>query len=152
MNTLNAVLEQFLNVATLSLATFLVTFVGKGIGKLYTYLLNQKVIKKVAEFIPDGIAFGDILKGKGKPSEEVLFNAVVRVENLVLKAFPLKLRGYVDKLIDSRAIAKEIERALNERKTEKINDSLDWAFMPRAEFVWYNTTRDSDYEIILSAK
>lgn len=119
MNTLNAVLEQFLNVATLALATFLVTFVGKGIGKLYTYLLNQKVIKKVAEFIPDGIAFGNILKGKGKPSQEVLFNAVVRVENLVLKAFPLKLRGYVDKLIDSRAIAKEIERALNEGKAEK---------------------------------
>ena len=104
MNTLNAVLEQFLNVATLALATFLVTFVGKGIGK---------------EFIPDGIAFGNILKGKGKPSQEVLFNAVVRVENLVLKAFPLKLRGYADKLIDSRAIAKEIERALNERKAEK---------------------------------
>lgn len=119
MNTLNAVLEQFLNVASLSLATFLVTFVGKGIGKLYTYLLKQKVIKKVAEFIPDGIAFGNILKDKGKPSQEVLFNAVVRVETLVLKAFPLKLRGYVDKLIDSKAIAKEIERALNERKTEK---------------------------------
>lgn len=119
MNTLNAVLEQFLNVASLALATFLVTFVGKGIGKLHTYLLNQKVIKKVAEFIPDGIAFGNILKDKGKPSQEVLFNAVVRVENLVLKAFPLKLRGYVDKLIDSRAIAKEIERALNERKAEK---------------------------------
>ena len=41
MNTLNAVLEQFLNVATLALATFLVTFVGKGIGKLHTYLLKQ---------------------------------------------------------------------------------------------------------------
>lgn len=71
---------------------FLVTFVGKGIGKLYTYLLKQKVIKKVAEFIPDGIAFGNILKGKGKPSQEVLFNAVVRVEEFSFKSIPLEIK------------------------------------------------------------
>ena len=78
-------------------------------------MINRKIVKLVTKYIPNGIAFGDILKGT-KPNEEVLFQAVLRVQNLVLKAFPPRLRPTVDRLIDEHAIAREIERALNEDK------------------------------------
>lgn len=92
------------------------TILGKGFIKFYKYLINRKVIRLVTKYIPNGIAFGDILKGT-KPNEEVLFQAVLRVQNLVLKAFPPRLRPTVDRLIDEHAIAREIERALNEDKS-----------------------------------
>ena len=51
-----------------------------------------------------------------KPNSEVLFQAVLRVQNLVLKAFSPRLRPTVAKLLDPKKIADEIERALNEAK------------------------------------
>ena len=44
--------------------------------------------------------------------------AVLTVQNLVLKMFPERLRPTVDKLFDEKAIAREIERQLNEEKQE----------------------------------
>ena len=44
--------------------------------------------------------------------------AVLTVQNLVLKMFPERLRPTVDKLFDENAIAREIERQLNEEKQE----------------------------------
>lgn len=108
--------QNILNLIGVTAGTYLVTILGKGIIKFYKYLINRKVIRLVTKYIPNGIAFGDILKGT-KPNEEVLFQAVLRVQNLVLKAFPPRLRPTVDRLIDEHAIAREIERALNEDKS-----------------------------------
>ena len=107
--------QNVINLIGISAGTYLVTILGKGFIKFYKYLINRKVIRLVTKYIPNGIAFGDILKGT-KPNEEVLFQAVLRVQNLVLKAFPPRLRTTVDRLIDEHAIAREIERALNEDK------------------------------------
>lgn len=114
---LNGAGQNVLNMIGIAIGTYLVTFVGRLFAAFYRYLVNKKVTKLITKYIPNGIAFGDILKGT-KPNEEVLFQAVLRVENLVLKMFPLRLRPTVDRLIDSRKIAREIERALNEDKTE----------------------------------
>lgn len=108
--------QNVINLIGISAGTYLVTILGKGFIKFYKYLINRKVIRLVTKYIPNGIAFGDILKGT-KPNEEVLFQAVLRVQNLVLKAFPPRLRPTVDRLIDEHAIAREIERALNEDKS-----------------------------------
>lgn len=89
--------------------------ISKGIVKLFMFILNSKVNKLIVKYIPEGIALGDILKGE-KPNEERLYQAVVTVENKVLNALPNSLRGLADKLIDSRQIAKEIERELNKEK------------------------------------
>lgn len=106
------------NVTTL-LGIFSLGFIGlgvsKGIAKLFMFTLNSKVNKLIFKFIPEGIALGDILKGE-KPNEERLYQAVITVENKVLNALPSSLRGLADKLIDSRQIAKEIERELNKEK------------------------------------
>ena len=91
--------------------------VSKGIAKLFMFVLNSKVNKLIVKYIPEGIALGDILKGE-KPNEERLYQAVVTIENKVLNALPNSLKGMADKLIDSRQIAKEIERELNKRKYE----------------------------------
>lgn len=91
--------------------------ISKGIAKLFMFILNSKVNKLIVKYIPEGIALGDILKGE-KPNEERLYQAVVTVENKVLNALPDSLKGTADKLIDSRQIAKEIERELNKRKYE----------------------------------
>lgn len=107
--------QNVINLIGISAGTYLVTILGKGFIKFYKFLINRKIVKLVTKYIPNGIAFGDILKGT-KPNEEVLFQAVLRVQNLVLKAFPPRLRPTVDRLIDERAIAREIERALNEDK------------------------------------
>jgi hypothetical protein len=107
--------QNVLNLIGVSAGTYLVTILGKGFMRFYKYLINKKVIRLITKFIPQGIAFGDILKGT-KPNHEVLFQAVLRVQNLVLKAFPPRLRPTVDRLIDEHAIAREIERALNEDK------------------------------------
>lgn len=89
--------------------------ISKSIAKLFMFILNSKVNKLIVKYIPEGIALGDILKGE-KPNEERLYQAVVTVENKVLNALPSSLRGLADKLIDSRQIAKEIERELNKEK------------------------------------
>lgn len=107
--------QNALNLIGVTVGTYLITFVGKGVVKFHKYLINKKAIKLVSKFIPEGIAFGDILKGT-KPNSEVLFQAVLRVQNLVLKAFSPRLRPTVAKLLDPKKIADEIERALNEAK------------------------------------
>ena len=114
---LNGAGQNILNLIGIAVGTYLVTFAGRLFTALYKYLVNKKVTKLIAKYIPNGIAFGDILKGT-KPNSEVLFQAVLRVQNLVLKAFPPSLRPLVDKLIDEKAIAREIERRLNEDKSE----------------------------------
>lgn len=114
---LNGAGQNILNLIGIAVGTYLVTFAGKLFAALYKYLVNKKVTKLIAKYIPNGIAFGDILKGT-KPNHEVLFQAVLRVQNLVLKAFPERLRPLVDRLIDEKAIAREIERRLNEDKSE----------------------------------
>ena len=115
LQILNGAGQNVLNLIGMSAGAYLVTILGKGFIKLYKFLINRKIVRLVTKFIPNGIAFGDILKGT-KPNEEVLFQAVLRVQNLVLKAFPPRLRPTVDRLIDEHAIAREIERALNEDK------------------------------------
>ena len=114
---LNGAGQNALNMIGMAVGTYLVTFVGRLFAAFYRYLMNKKVTKLIAKYIPNGIAFGDILKGT-KPNHEVLFQAVLRVQNLVLKAFPERLRPLVDRLIDEKAIAREIERRLNEDKSE----------------------------------
>lgn len=105
--------------ATTLLGIFSLGFIGvgisKGIAKLFIFTLKSKVNKLIFKFIPEGIALGDILKGE-KSNEERLYQAVITVENKVLNALPSSLRGLADKLIDSRQIAKEIERELNKEK------------------------------------
>lgn len=96
-------------------AGFIGVAIAKGITLLYKFSLENKISKLVLKFIPEGIALGDILKGE-KPNEERLYQAVVTVENRVLDAIPKSLRNYADKLIDSKKIAKEIERELNKEK------------------------------------
>lgn len=96
-------------------AGFIGVAIAKGITLLYKFSLENKISKLVLKFIPEGIALGDILKGE-KPNEERLYQAVVTVENRVLEAIPKPLRNYADKLIDSKKIAKEIERELNKEK------------------------------------
>lgn len=96
-------------------AGFIGVAIAKGITLLYRFSLENKISKLVLKFIPEGIALGDILKGE-KPNEERLYQAVVTVENRVLDAIPKPLRNYADKLIDSKKIAKEIERELNKEK------------------------------------
>lgn len=108
--------QNVVNLIGVSAGAYLVTILGKGFIKLYKFLINRKVVKLVTKFIPQGIAFGDILKGT-KPNHEVLFQAVLRVQNLVLKAFPPRLRPTVAKLLDAKKIADEIERELNEDKS-----------------------------------
>ena len=96
--------QNVLNLIGVSAGAYLVTILGKGFIKFYNFLINRKVVKLVTKFIPQGIAFGDILKGT-KPNHEVLFQAVLRVQNLVLKAFPPQLRPTVAKLLDAKKIA-----------------------------------------------
>ena len=114
---LNGAGQNVLNIIGIAVGTYLVTFAGRLFAALYRYLMNKKITKLIAKYIPNGIAFGDILKGT-KPNSEVLFQAVLRVQNLVLNAFPSRLRPLVDRLIDEKAIAREIERRLNEEKSE----------------------------------
>ena len=107
--------------ATTLLSILSLGFIGlgisKGIAKLFMFVLNSKINKLIVKFIPEGIALGDILKGE-KTNEERLYQAVVTVENKVLNALPNSLKGIADKLIDSRQIAREIERELNKKKYE----------------------------------
>ena len=119
MNMITTVLNQFggnvINLVAVALAGFVVKGISTYLVKGYRYLLKKKMARYVAQFIPNGIAFGELLKGV-KPNEERLVQAVLTVQNLVLKMFPERLRPTVDKLFDEKAIAREIERQLNEEK------------------------------------
>lgn len=121
MNVITTVLNQFggnvINLVAVALAGFVVKGISTYLVKGYRYLLKKKMARYVAQFIPNGIAFGELLKGV-KPNEERLVQAVLTVQNLVLKMFPERLRPTVDKLFDEKAIAREIERQLNEDKQE----------------------------------
>ena len=121
MNILTNVLNQFggniINLVAVALAGFVVKGISTYLVKGYRYLLKKKMARYVVQFIPNGIAFGELLKGI-KPNEERLVQAVLTVQNLVLKMFPERLRPTVDKLFDENAIAREIERQLNKEKQE----------------------------------
>ena len=119
MNVITTVLNQFggnvINLVAVALAGFVVKGISAYLVKGYRYLIKKKMARYIAQFIPNGIAFGELLKGV-KPNEERLVQAVLTVQNLVLKMFPERLRPTVDKLFDEKAIAREIERQLNEEK------------------------------------
>ena len=114
-------LNFFKDNALTMLGIFSAGFIGVGIANVTAsvikFLVDSKLNKLIVKFIPEGIALGDILKGE-KPNEERLYQAVITVENKVLNALPQSLKGYADKLIDSRKIAKQIERELNKDKYE----------------------------------
>ena len=121
MNVITTVLNQFggnvINLVAVVLAGFVVKGISTYLVKGYTYLLKKKMARYIVQFIPNGIAFGELLKGV-KPNQERLVQAVLTVQNLVLKMFPERLRPTVDKLFDEKAIAREIERQLNKEKQE----------------------------------
>ena len=117
MNVINQFGGNIINLVAVALAGFVVKGISTYLVKGYRYLLKKKMAKYIAQFIPNGIAFGELLKGI-KPNEERLVQAVLTVQNLVLKMFPERLRPTVDKLFDEKAIAREIERQLNEEKQE----------------------------------
>lgn len=121
MNIITNILNQFganlINLVAVALAGFIAKGISTYLVKGYKYLLKKKMAKYIAQFIPNGIAFGELLKGV-KPNQERLVQAVLTVQNLVLKMFPERLRPTVDKLFDENAIAREIERQLNKEKQE----------------------------------
>lgn len=121
MNIITNVLNQFGANLTNLVAVALAGLIARGLSLIvingHKYLLKRKISKYVLKFIPNGIAYGDMLKGI-KPNHERLVQAVLTVQNRVLKMFPEKQRPTIDKLIDENAIAREIERKLNEDKQE----------------------------------
>nr|DAS31044.1 MAG TPA: hypothetical protein [Caudoviricetes sp.] len=121
MNIITNVLNQFGANLTNLVAVALAGLIARGLSLIvingHKYLLKRKISKYVLKFIPQGIAYGDMLKGI-KPNHERLVQAVLTVQNRVLKMFPEKQRPTIDKLIDENAIAREIERKLNEDKRE----------------------------------
>ena len=121
MNILTNVLNQFGANLTNLVAVALAGLIAKGLSLIvingHKYLLKRKISKYVLKFIPQGIAYGDMLKGV-KSNHERLVQAVLTVQNRVLKMFPEKQRPTIDRLIDENAIAREIERKLNENKQE----------------------------------
>ena len=121
MNILTNILNQFGANLTNLVAVALAGLIARGLSLIvingYKYLLKRKISKYILKFIPQGIAYGDMLKGI-KPNRERLVQAVLTVQNRVLKMFPEKQRPTIDKLIDENAIAREIERKLNEDKQE----------------------------------
>lgn len=121
MNIVTNILNQFganlINLVAVALAGFIAKGISTYLVKGYKYLLKKKMAKYIAQFIPNGIAFGELLKGV-KPNEERLVQAVLTVQNLVLKMFPERLKPTVDKLFDEKTIAREIERQLNKEKQE----------------------------------
>jgi len=121
MNILTNILNQFGANLTNLVAVALAGLIARGLSLIvingHKYLLKRKISKYVLKFLPQGIAYGDMLKGI-KPNHERLVQAVLTVQNRVLKMFPEKQRATIDKLIDENAIAREIERKLNEDKQE----------------------------------
>lgn len=123
-------LDFFKDNALTMLGIFSAGFIGVGIANVIAFiikfLIDNKINKLIVKFIPEGIALGDILKGE-KPNEERLYQAVITVENKILNALPQSLRSYADKLIDSKKIAKQIERELNKEKYEGLaNPTVVW--------------------------
>ena len=123
-------LDFFTDNALTMLGVFSAGFISVGIANFISIivklLIDSKINKLIVKFIPEGIALGDILKGE-KPNEERLYQAVITVENKVLNALPKNLRGYADKLIDSKKIAKQIERELNKEKYEGLaKPTVEW--------------------------
>ena len=114
---INGLGANVVNLMAVAVAGFIVKGVSVFLVKGWQYFLKKKIARYITQFIPQGIAFGDLLKGI-KPNHERLVQAVLTVQNLVLKAFPPRLRPTVDKLIDENAIAREVERKLNEEKQE----------------------------------
>lgn len=121
MNIITNVLNQFGANLTNLLAVALAGLIARGLSLIvingHKYLLKRKISKYVLRFLPQGIAYGNMLKGI-KPNHERLVQAVLTVQNRVLKMFPEKQRPTIDRLIDENAIAREIERKLNEDKQE----------------------------------
>lgn len=121
MNIITNVLNQFGANLTNLVAVALAGLIARGLSLIvingHKYLLKRKISKYVLKFIPQGIAYGDMLKGI-KQNHERLVQAVLTVQNRVLKMFPEKQRATIDRLIDENAIAREIERKLNEDKQE----------------------------------
>ena len=121
MNIITNVLNQFGANLTNLVAVALAGLIARGLSLIvingHKYLLKRKISKYVLKFIPQGIAYGDMLKGI-KPNRERLVQAVLTVQIRVLKMFPEKQRATIDRLIDENAIAREIERKLNEDKQE----------------------------------
>ena len=121
MNIITNVLNQFGANLTNLVAVALAGLIARGLSLIvingHKYLLKRKISKYILKFIPQGIAYGDMLKGI-KPNHERLVQAVLTVQNRVLKMFPEKQRATIDKLIDENAIAREIERKLKEDKQE----------------------------------
>jgi hypothetical protein len=119
MNVITTVLNQFGANLTNLVAVALAGLIAKGLSLIvingHKYLLKRKISKYVLRFIPQGIAYGDMLKGV-KSNHERLVQAVLTVQNRVLKMFPEKQRPTIDRLIDENAIAREIERRLKENK------------------------------------
>ena len=114
---INGLGANVVNLMAVAVAGFIVKGVSVFLVKGWQYFLKKKIARYITQFIPQGIAFGDLLKGI-KPNHERLVQAVLTVQNLVLKAFPPRLSPTVDTLIDENAIAREIERKLNEEKQE----------------------------------
>lgn len=114
---INGAGQNVINLVGVTIGGIIVTYSVKFLIWIYKKILQWKIGKLIVKFIPQGIAFGDLLKGV-KPNRERLVQAVLTVQNLVLKAFPPRLRPTVDRLIDENAIAREIERKLNEEKQE----------------------------------
>lgn len=117
MQIINGLGANVVNLMAVAVAGFIVKGASIFLVKGYKFFLKKKIARYITQFIPNGIAFGDLLKGV-KPNRERLVQAVLTVQNLVLKAFPPRLRPTVDRLIDENAIAREIERKLNEKKQE----------------------------------
>ena len=117
---LGANLTGLLGVAV---AGFLATFIAKGVGSVFKYLVKKRTDSLIFKFIPNGIGIGNLFKGE-KPNHEVLLRAVTGVQTMVLNCFPNFMRAYVDKLIDEQLIVNEIERALTEDKLENLKNEL----------------------------
>ena len=101
MNILTNVLNQFGANLTNLVAVALAGLIAKGLSLIvingHKYLLKRKISKYVLRFIPQGIAYGDMLKGV-KSNHERLVQAVLTVQNRVLKMFPEKQRPTIDRL------------------------------------------------------
>lgn len=88
MNILTNVLNQFGANLTNLVAVALAGLIARGLSLIvingHKYLLKRKISKYILKFIPQGIAYGDMLKGI-KPNRERLVQAVLTVQNRVLK-------------------------------------------------------------------
>ena len=87
---INGLGANVVNLMAVAVAGFIVKGVSVFLVKGWQYFLKKKIARYITQFIPQGIAFGDLLKGI-KPNHERLVQAVLTVQNLVLKAFPPRI-------------------------------------------------------------